>query len=272
MSGQKAGREGAMSKAGVDDPGEAQDQPRGERPEVPDFAPQANPDPPPAVIAKGIRMRGPWGPVYGPVDLLIPAGGVSVLVCPAGTGRDALLMTIAGRMKPKAGELTVLGATRATDIFARCGLAGIDGIDVVSESVTVRDLITEQLRWDASWYRFVRQARQAELTKVCAPVFGDLPLPPLMEYFELLSELDQLLLRISLANTKRPPLLVVGNLDFVTSDANRDVLIERLIALGRTQTIVTVTVNGVVGHAVRAQIPVSNTDRAELMASKKGKG
>lgn len=234
----------------------------------------ADADPPsaPAVIAKGIRMVGPWGPVYGPLDLTIPAGGVSVLVCPAGTSRDALLLTIAGRMKPKSGELTVLGATRAKDIFVRCGLAGIDGLDTVSESVTVRDLITEQLRWDASWYRFIRQARQAELVRVCAPVFGDLPLPPLMEYFEQLSELDQLLLRISLANTRKPQMLVVGNLDFVTSDLNRDLLIARLVDLGNTQTVVTATVNGVAEHAVRAQIPVPNTDRAELVESQKHKG
>ncbi len=233
--------------------------------------PAAVSEPPPAVIAEGICTRGPWGPVYGPVDLAIPAGGVSVLVCPAGTGRTALLMTLAGRMKPKSGELTVFGATRAKDIFALSGLAGIDGIDTVSESVTVRDLITEQLRWDAPWYHFIWQAGEAELVRVCKPVFGELPLPPLMEYFEQLSELDQLLLRISLANTKRPPLLVVGNLDFVTSDSNQDALIERLIALGRTQTIVTATVNGVVSHPVHTQIAVANTDRAELVKSHKPK-
>lgn len=227
---------------------------------------------PPAVVAKGITMTGPWGPVYGPLDLAIPAGGVSVLVCAAGTGRTALLMTIAGRMKPIAGSISVFGATRAKDIFGRAGLAGIDGLDTVSESVTVRDLITEQLRWDASWYRFVRLAGERELVAVCGDVFGDLPLPPLMEYFSQLSELDQLLLRIALANTRRPKLLVVGDLDFVTSDANRDALIERLIDLGHSQTIVTTTVNGVTGHPVRSQIVVANTDRAELLGSKKGTG
>jgi hypothetical protein len=225
---------------------------------------------PAAVIAGGITMRGPWGPVYGPVDLEIPDGGVTVLVCPAGTPRDALLMTIAGRMKPMSGQLTVLGATRAKRIFPLCALAGIKELDTVSESVTVRDLITEQLRWDASWYRFIGQARHDDLVRVCAPVFGDLPLPPLMEYFELISELDQLLLRIALANTRRPPLLVVGNLDVVTSDSNRDTLIERLIDLGRAQTVVTATVNGVVGHAVRTQIAVPNTDRAQLVKARKG--
>lgn len=70
---------------------------------------ETNPGGPPAVVARGITMRGPWGPVYGPVDLEIPDGGVTVLVCPAGTPRDALLMTIAGRMTPMSGELTVRG-------------------------------------------------------------------------------------------------------------------------------------------------------------------
>jgi len=175
-------------------------------------------------------------------------------------------------MKPKSGEIALFVSRGASDIFVISGLAGIDGIDTVSESVTVRDLITEQLRWDAPWYRFIWQAGEAELVRVCAPVFGELPLPPLMEYFELLSELDQLLLRIALANTKRPPLLVVGDLDFVASDSNRDALIQRLIDLGCTQTVVTATVNRVTGHPVHAQIPVANTDRAELVKSQKIKG
>jgi ABC-type cobalamin/Fe3+-siderophores transport system ATPase subunit len=227
---------------------------------------------PPAVVARSIGLRGPWGPVYGPVDLEIPQGGLSVLICPAGSGRTALLMTIAGRMEPKDGQLSVFGETRADDIFALSALAGIDDLDTVPESVTVRDLITEQMRWDAPWFHLVHRADGNALEAVCAPVFGDLPRPPLDEYFEELSELDRLLLRIALANTKRPPLLVVANLDFVTSDVNRDVLIERLIALGRDQTVVTATVNGVANHDVPSQIQVSNADRATLSDTQKGTG
>ncbi len=236
--------------------------------------PGSHPDEPapPAVLARGIALRGPWGPVYGPVDLEIPQGGLNVLICPAGSGRTALLMTIAGRMEPKDGQLSVFGATRADDIFALAALAGIDELDTVPESVTVRDLITEQMRWDAPWFHLVPRADDGTLEAVCAPVFGDLPRPPLDEYFEELSELDRLLLRIALANTKRPPLLVVANLDFVTSDVNRDVLIERLIDLGREQTVVTATVNGVANHDVPSQIQVSNADRATLSDTQKGTG
>ena len=198
-----------------------------------------------AITARGIRMRGPWGPVYGPIDLDIEAGGVSVLRYPTGTGRTALLMTLAGRMKPVEGQITVFGKTKATDIFKASALACIDELDTVAESVTVRDLITEQKRWDASWYRFIGPADQTDLTRLCAPVFGDVDLPKLTAYFDELTELEQTLLRIALANTATPPLLVVGNLDHITDDGNRATVLGRLIALGEQQTVITATVNGV---------------------------
>lgn len=228
---------------------------------------------PPAITARAIAMRGPWGPVYGPVDLDIEEGGVTVLVAPAGTGRTALLMTLAGRMKTARGQLTVFGRTRAADIFRVAALAGIDELDTVSESVTVRDLVTEQRRWDAPWYTLVGRADDEALAAMCAPVFGDLPLPSLTSYFDGLTELDQILLRIALANTETPPLLVVGNLDHLTDDRNRDILLGRLFALGEKQTVITATVNGVPGHlasAVRAQLTVPNTTLAELAGSQKG--
>jgi predicted ABC-type transport system involved in lysophospholipase L1 biosynthesis ATPase subunit len=217
------------------------------------------------VIARGIAMTGPWGPAFGPLDLDIDAGGVTALMGPAGSGRTALLMTLAGRMKPSSGTVTVFGHTRARDIFAESALAGIEELDSVSESVTVRDLITEQSRWDAPWYRLIRRAGEAELEAMCRPVFGDLPLPRLTEYVEELGELDGLLLRIALANTARPPLLVVGSVDQVTSDRNREVLIRRLVDLGEQQTVITATVNDIpIGLGVAAKIPVAHLEHAEL--------
>ncbi len=225
--------------------------------------------PEPAIVARAITMRGPWGPVYGPLDLDVAAGGVTVLLCPPGSGRTALLMTLAGRMRPASGSLSVFGRSRVRDIFAHAALAGIDELDPVAESVTVRDLITEKLRWDADWYRLIRRAGQDELVRVCGPVFGDLPLPPLSEYVEELTELDGLLLRVALANTGRPPLLVVGSIEQVTDDRHRDLLVSRLVELGRAQTVVTAGVNPVPRRPV-AQIEVENTTRSELADQQKG--
>ncbi|CAN3130718.1 ATP-binding cassette domain-containing protein [Mycobacterium sp. smrl_JER01] len=227
------------------------------------------PGPEPAIVARTITLRGPWGPVYGPVDLEIEAGGVTILVCPPGSGRTALLMTLAGRMRPDSGSLSVFGRTRVREIFAHAALAAIESLDDVAESVTVRDLITEQLRWDARWYKLIRRADEAALARICGPVFGDLPLPPLSEYVEELTELDGLLLRIALADTAKPPLLVVGDIEQVTSDHHRELLVSRLVELGRTQTVVTASTNGVRGDLVR-QIAVRHTSRADMAEQQAG--
>ncbi|MEH3140212.1 MAG: hypothetical protein PGN37_08515 [Mycobacterium kyogaense] len=235
--------------------------------------PDAPPDPAlpePAIVARGLTLRGPWGPVYGPVDLDVPAAGVTVMVCPAGSGRTALSMTLAGRMRPTSGSLTVFGRTRARDIFADAALAGIDELDTVAESVTVGDLVTEQLRWDAKWYRLIRRATDDDVRRVCGPVFGELPLPPRTEFVEELTELDGLLLRIALANTRRPRLLVVGNLEQVTSDQNRDLLVDRLVDLGREQTVLTASVNGVAARPGLREMRVAGVSRAELAGHERG--
>ena len=225
--------------------------------------------PPPAVVARGITMAGPWGPVYGPIDLDIEeSGGLTVLIGTAGPGRTALLMTLAGRMRPTSGTVTVLGRRRATDIFAVAALAGVEELDRVAESVRVGDLITEQLRWNAPWYRLIRRADAADLAAVCGPVFGPLPLPGLDDYVEQLTELDGLLLRIALANTGRPPLLVVGSVDQVTSNRNHDMLVARLVALGEHQTVITASANAIPPElGLRAQLHVGNLSHREIADS-----
>lgn len=196
-------------------------------------------------------MTGPWGPVYGPIDLDVEAGGVTVLTHPAGTDRTALLMTLSGRMRPVAGTVTVFGRAKAREIFAVSALACIEEVDKIAESVTVRDLVTEQKRWDASWYRFIGRADDDDLTRLCTSVFGEVDLPPLTAYFDQLDELQQVLLRVALANTATPPLLVVGDLDRITDDGNRAAVLQRLIALGEQQTVITASANDVAG--VRTQ-------------------
>lgn len=210
---------------------------------------------PPAIAATAITMSGPWGPVYGPLDLEVGRGGVTVLQGEAGSARTALLLTLAGRMKPKTGALDVLGRTRTSDIFRECALAAVEDVDGVSESVTVTDLITEQMRWDAAWYRFVRRATGADLVRICGAVFGPVPLPEPDAYVDQLSELEAVLLRVALANTATPPVLVVGSLDQVDDDGDRAELVRRLVALGERQTVLTASANPVPdGLGVRAQV------------------
>jgi hypothetical protein len=179
-------------------------------------------------------------------------------------------MTLAGRMSPNDGTLTVFGATRARDVFRLAALAGVNEIDTVPESVTVGDLLTEQLRWNAPWYKLIRRADEGDLQRVCAPVFGDLPLPHLDRLVEQLDELDAILLRIALADTTTPRLLVVGSLDSVANVHERALLLNRLVHLGTRQTVVTSSSNPLPDDSPCLQIPVANTTAAELAGQQKG--
>ena len=76
-----------------------------------------------AITARAITQSGPWGPVYGPVDLDIPEGGLNVLVGPAGSGRTALLM---GASTLISGQLYDLGG--AIGYWAMAAMAGAGGL------------------------------------------------------------------------------------------------------------------------------------------------
>ncbi|HNP57644.1 MAG TPA: hypothetical protein PK331_07285 [Gordonia sp. (in: high G+C Gram-positive bacteria)] len=129
-------------------------------------------------------------------------------------------------------------------LFANSALALVDEVDGVAEAVTVKDVVSERLRWDAPWFKWVRAAHEEDLERLCRPVFGDFPLPTLGAYLTDLPELTDALLRIALANVKRPPLLVVGGTDQLTREASSELLLERLVALGEHQTVITADVNG----------------------------
>ncbi len=199
-----------------------------------------------AISARGIEVDASWGHVYGPVDLNIRHGGLTVLVGSGGRGRTALLLTLAGRMKPTAGTLSAFGRdNRAQWLFKNAALGFIDEVDGIGQTIRVRDIVTEQLRWSARWYEFVGVAREDDLERLCRPVFGPLTLPSLDAYVEELPELTNALFRVAMANTEKPPLLVVGGVDKLARDVSSLRFLERLIELGREQTVITADVNGV---------------------------
>lgn len=191
------------------------------------------------VSARGIELHGPWGHVFGPLDFDIDEGGVSAVSAPAGAARTALLMALCGRMRLTRGSLTVLGFENAPrKVFANSAIACMNELDDVFPSVTVRDLVTEQKRWNSPWYKLVPRVDDRGVADMCAEVFGHVPLPPLNAFVDDLPEIQQLLLRIAVANTARPPLLVVGRIDKIADDEEREILLDRLVALGAHQSII----------------------------------
>lgn len=219
------------------------------------------------VLAEAISVRASWGPIFGPTDVAVRSGGVTVLEGSGGRGRTALLLTLAGRMKPSAGTLTAFGHRNdARHLFSSAAIADIDEVDGIEQTIRVRDVLTEQIRWQAPWFKWVGQSTSSDLERLCRPVFGPFTLPHLDAYVEELPELTAALFRISMANLRRPPLLVTGGVDRMTRTSNAEKLLDRLVDLGREQTVITADVNGVhSGVGVREVLLVDNLTDHEFV-------
>ncbi|BBY25315.1 hypothetical protein [Mycobacterium stomatepiae] len=188
----------------------------------------------PVITAAGLGVDGEHGPLFSGVDLTLTPGFHAIQM-PGGPGQTTLLLTLAGRFKPSHGSLTVLGETTPHAIRRHCSIAAFDDIDDLEESVTVATVLAEQCRWLAPWYSLVPpQAGQAELTEV----FGETPPPPSGAYIVELSDLELLLLRITLAVLSNRPVLVVGDLEQVRDNARRAIAVQRLGALAKQRTVV----------------------------------
>lgn len=195
------------------------------------------------VSASKLELSGQWGHVFGPLDLEIDRGGVTLIEARPGAARVALMLAIAGRMKMLRGHLTVLGETGQHTIFQQASLAGLDEVDQPKPSVTVRDLVTDQLRWEANFFKWVPQATEDQFDEMCGYLFEGLPQPDMDTFVADLPELEQQLIRIAVANTRRKPLLVVGPLDRMADRYQQEELLDRLVKLGGGQSVVSAHVN-----------------------------
>ena len=193
----------------------------------------------PLVAAAQIALTEERGHMFGPLDLDLESGGVTRLLAPASVPRTALLLDLSGRRHLSAGTLMIMGHTndpRAT--FKDSAVCCLDEIDGINPAAMVRSIVTEYLRWNSPFFKWVPKADDAALRALCSGTFGDVPVPRLGDFVENLPVIQQLLLKISLANIGRPPLLVVGRLDDVTSDDDQSQVLRRLVELGKGQSII----------------------------------
>lgn len=201
---------------------------------------------PVAVRARGLALHGSRGPVYGPVDLELPAGGLVVLQGPQGGGRSSLLLTLAGRMLPDRGsQLEVLGEPlprRRRAVQRRAAVAGFAGIDDLDGSVSVGATVRERLAWLSPWYARAPRVDQALFGRLAAPVFGPRPLPRVQTSVWDLDEVDAMLLRVTLAMAQRPELLLVDDVDQVHDSTRRQTVWSCLEALTSSGTTVVAAV------------------------------
>lgn len=202
--------------------------------------------PPAAVTARGLALHGRRGAVYGPVDLDLETDALTVVQGPQGGGRSSLLLTLAGRMVPDAASaLTVLGHELPRErraVQSRAAIAGFAGIDDLDPSVTVGDTVRERLAWLTPWHRRTPRVNQDTFATLAEPVFGDRPLPRVDSLVWDLDEVDAMLLRLTLAMSQEPDLLVVDDVDQVHDSTRRQTVWTRLEAIAATGTTVVASV------------------------------
>lgn len=192
------------------------------------------PDEKPLIVATGLGVDGEHEPLFSDVDLELTRGFHAIQM-PGGWGQTALLLTLAGRLKPTHGAVTVCGDTQPRAIRKHCSIAAFDDIDDLPDSVSVQTVLAEQRRWLAPWYSQVSdQAGAAEL----AEVFGDVSTPSPKAFISDLSDLELFLLRVTLSLFSNRPILVVGDLEQVRDNTRRATAIERLAAIARQRTVV----------------------------------
>jgi hypothetical protein len=207
---------------------------------------EQEPEPAPMVItAEGLGVDGEHGPLFQGIDLQLTSG-LHAIQLPGGPPQDALLLTLAGRLKPTHGTVTVLGDTQPRAIRRHCSIAAFDDIDELEESVTVQTVLAEQTRWLAPWYsRIPIDASQDKLHDV----FGDITPPNPTSFIVELSDLQLFLLRITLALLSDRPILVVGDLEQVRDNAQRALAVDRLGEMATKRTVIVGVTNPLGSHA-----------------------
>jgi ABC-type multidrug transport system ATPase subunit len=173
--------------------------------------------PPLAVEATGLQLDGKRGRIYGPIDLALPVGSLTLVTGKPGSGKTSLLLTLVGRMRPnRHSDLRVLGRqlpARVRGVQHRSAAVGIHGLDDLDEEVSVAATVRERQAWLAPWYRIVRTPGDAAVAAVCAEVFGCSQPPAARQLVHELDEAANLQLRLALALLGRPQLVVVDDID-----------------------------------------------------------
>ncbi|MCG7592482.1 hypothetical protein [Mycobacterium sp. PSTR-4-N] len=210
------------------------------------------------VVARGLTFDGEHGPLFRDVDLDLDRG-LHAIQMPGGHSQKALLLTLAGRLEPSAGTVTVFGDTSPRAIRRHCAIAAFADIDDLDEAVTVGTVLAEQRRWLAPLLRRPRTDRD-----VLGEVFGELDRPAPTDYIGDLGDLELFLLQIALAQLSDRPILVVGDLEQVRDNERRAQAVRRLGALAAERLVVVGVTNALGDQAPEHEVHIGDHRREGL--------
>ncbi|WP_051267123.1 ATP-binding cassette domain-containing protein [Nakamurella lactea] len=195
------------------------------------------PAPGPALVARGLSLRGSRGQVFADVALTVAVGETVLLVGPAGTGRSCLLLALTGRMAGATGELTVAGHSMAAEprkVRARTSVARISEMIVPEPNLTVAESIVERGLLDDVKGDAVRQRFDA-----AADILG-LPADRGVLVDEL-SAADRTALALALAFIGPADVVVLDDVDRDVDAQGLQQLCTRMVELGGDGTAIVAT-------------------------------
>ena len=94
------------------------------------------------IIIRHLNKSYGGNPVLKDLSALIPAGKLTAVMAPSGTGKTTLLRILAGLEKPDSGEITGLSGLRVSMVFQEDRL--IDSLDAAANIRITAPGLTEQ--------------------------------------------------------------------------------------------------------------------------------
>lgn len=193
----------------------------------------------PYIQTRDLTLTTREGPVYSGVDLSFRRGRLAAVVGRSGTGRSALLLTLAGRMRGWTGQCRVAGydaATQTALLRDRSSVARVSDLVDLEPRLTVAESITERALIDA-----MPLPRAGERFDASCSALGDLDLSRTTLVGDL-SSLDRTLLTVALATLRPAELVVLDDAERGLDRAQSDLLMAGLAGLVETGTAVVVSV------------------------------
>lgn len=163
----------------------------------------------PLIVAEQLGLRTRRGWVYRDVDLAVPAGSVTALAGPSGSGRSMLLLTIAGRARPTGGRLVVAGAEDRARIRRSVAVGRVTAAVELEPELSVVDHVREARLLNGGDFDYVWARDLLGLTADPTLLVADLPTD------------ESVLLSVALALAARPAAIVVDDVDIAASSAQQ---------------------------------------------------
>lgn len=97
------------------------------------------------IVAEGVEVAGPHGPLLAPTSLRVRDGRPLLVTSDPGTGGTALALVLAGRLRPTRGTVLLDGAAAPKALRRRVAVVDSPEITEPEGSVSVRDVVAEGL-------------------------------------------------------------------------------------------------------------------------------